>query len=216
MLELSALPLRCQVCRLGCASLPGPCPFHEVRRPAGSVLVHQDERPSSVWYVRRGQVVLGSISESGSDQSSAVRGPDTLLAFEALLGEPVPYRITALTDVVLCVIEASAFRDWVGTLSSPMGAVLELALSEAHSRAAERHALEGTAVRRVSRFLLDRHRKNGNGAGMIPQHVLARVLGMRPETLSRALATLRKSGAIAPGRGVRVADSSRLEKLAGE
>ncbi len=213
-MDVSALPLKCQACRLGVASLPDACPFHEVRRAAGNVLVHQDERPSQVWYLRRGQVVLGSISESGVDQSSAVRGPDTLLGFEALLGESIPYRITALTDVTLCVIDARAFSDWVGSLDSPMGSVLTLALREASRRATERQALEGTAVRRVARFLLDRQKRNGNGA-LTPHHVLARVLGMRPETLSRALRELRRAGAIAPGRGVRVADSLRLEQLAG-
>lgn len=215
-MERSSLPLRCQACRLGIASLPYSCPFHEVRRAAGSVIVHQDERPQCVWYLRRGQVVFGSIDESGTDHSSAVRGPDTLLAVEALLGEPVPYRISALTDVVLCAIEPDALREWVGSLESPMGTVLELALRESGKRAVERQALEGTAVRRLARYLLDRQRKNGNGAMSTPYHVLARVLGMRPETLSRAMSQLRKTGAIAPGRGARIIDGQRLEQLAGE
>lgn len=216
-MEISALPLRCQSCRLGIASQPYPCPFHEVRRTAGSVLVQQDERSPCVWYLRRGQVVLGATNAAGSVQSSAVRGPDTLLAIEALLGEPVPYQISALTDVVLCTLDAEAFRAWVGSLGSPMGSVLELALREAGRRVAERQALEGTAVRRVSRFLLQHHDEAGANADRVPQQVLAQVLGMRPETLSRALARLRAAGAIASGRGaVRIVDVSRLRRLSGE
>jgi CRP-like cAMP-binding protein len=215
-MELSALPLRCQTCRLGVASLPYSCPFHELRRPAGSVLVQQDERSHWVWYLRRGQVVLGSTSESGGDLSCAVRGPDTLLGIENLVGHPVPYQISALTDVVLCALEAAAFREWVGTLGTPMGAVLELALREAGRRVAERHALEGTAVRRVARFLVQRHEADGSGEALhTPQHVLAHILGMRPETLSRALARLRELGVIGAGRGVRVVDNDQLRRLAG-
>ena len=209
------MPFRCQVCRLGAASQPYPCPFYEVRRSEGSVLVQQGERPKSIWYLRRGQVVLGSINESGSEQATAVRGPDTLLGIEALLGDPVPYRITALTDVVLCTIDADAFREWVGSLGSPMGTVLELALRESARRVAERQGVEGTAVRRVSRFLIQRHEQNGSAQRM-PLHVLANVLGMRAETLSRALGELRASGALAPGRGIKIADLGELRRVAGE
>jgi hypothetical protein len=40
------------------------------------------------------------------------------------------------------------------------------------------------------------------------------MLGMKPETLSRALARLRAAGALAPGRRVRVADAALLARLA--
>jgi CRP-like cAMP-binding protein len=94
--------------------------------------------------------------------------------------------------------------------------VLELALREAGCRVAERHALEGTAVRRVARFLLQRQEVDERADALrTPQHVLAHILGMRPETLSRALARLRETGVIAPGRGVRVVDDDKLRRLAG-
>ncbi|MCA9592728.1 MAG: Crp/Fnr family transcriptional regulator [Myxococcales bacterium] len=184
-----------------------------MRRPAGAILIQQDEKPRAVLYVRRGQVAIGSASESGAESSFAVRGPDTLLGLEVLIDERAPYQVTALTDVVFCALEPSAFLGWVGQLDSPMGAVLELAVAEAGRRVQERHGLQGTAVRRVARFLL---KQVESGTLSTPQNVVATVLGMRPETLSRALAKLRTAGALAPGRTVRVTDSSVLDKFANE
>jgi CRP-like cAMP-binding protein len=214
-MDASARPLRCQSCRLGTASEPEECPFYELRKPEGAVLVQQDERSSVVWYLRRGRVVLARLGESGSELACSVRGPDSLLAVEALVGEPVRYQISALTDVVLCAIDVEAFRAWVGELCTPMGAVLSLVLSEHREHVTERQGVEGTAVRRVARYLLKREAENGD-ARATPHNVLSHVLGMRPETLSRALARLRKAQVIAPGRGVRVLDRERLRHFAGE
>lgn len=211
----SSRPLRCQTCRLGAASAPSDCPFFELRKPAGAVLVQQDERSPVVWYLRRGRVVLARLDESGTEQSCAVRGPDSLLAVEALTGQPVRHQISTLTEAVLCAIDADAFRVWVGDLCTPMGAVLSLVLREHAEHVSERQGLDGTAVRRVARYLLHREAQNGDAVSM-PNNVLSHVLGMRPETLSRALARLRDARVIAPGRAVRVLDVESLRRLAGE
>lgn len=49
----------------------------------------------------------------------------------------------------------------------------------------------------------------------LPQHLLAQVLGMRPETLSRAVTELRGQGLVeGGGRDLRVVDLARLQHLA--
>ena len=96
-----------------------------------------------------------------------------------------------------------------------MGAVLELAIEEAQQRVVERRGLAGSAVSRLSRFLLERLERDENRVRM-PQQVLANVLGMRAETLSRAIGKLRAAGAVAPGRGLVVLDADRLSEFSTE
>lgn len=171
--------------------------------------------PQTVWYLRRGRAVFGSLTESGTLGACGVRGSESLLGLESLLGESMPHSVWALTDVVLCSIDVTAFKAWMGRLGSPMGAVLELALRESGRRAADRQALEGTAVQRIARFLLTSHQASGPDDPLdVQQRVVARVLGMRPETFSRALARLRDGRAVARGRSVRIANLDALKKFA--
>lgn len=212
------MPLRCQTCELVVRSGIDECPYRDTRREAGSVLLYQGQKAPSILYLRRGQVVLSTTAASGAEVSCAVRGPDTLLGLEALVDAPMPYQVWALTDVVLCMLDADAFATWVGSTRSPLGATLGFALKEASRRVGERQALEGTAVQRVARFLLQ-HSEAANGGEPLrtPQRLLAGILGMRPETLSRALSELRLAGALAAGRGgLRIRDLERLRQLAVE
>jgi CRP-like cAMP-binding protein len=213
----SPLPLRCQACGLVVRSGINECPYRDTRRNAGTILLHQGQKPPAVLYLRRGQVVLSSTASSGAEVSCAVRGPDTLLGLEALMDLPMPYQVWALTDVVLCSLDADAFKSWIGSTKSPIGATLGFSLQEAARRVGERQALQGTAVKRVARFLVQHAEAANDGEALrTPQRVLAGILGMRAETLSRALAELRDAGALAPGRSVRVRDHERLKKLAAD
>lgn len=210
----SATKPDCDVCALGRASRPGVCPFNETVKPQGTVLVRQGQRPEAAWYIRSGQVLIGVSNDNGAG-SCAVRGPGALLGVEALLGEPSACEAHALSEVVLCTLDAEAFRDWIGPLSSPPGVVLTLALREASRQTDERIALEGSATQRVARFLHGRHIAGaGDSALEIQKQLLARVLGMRPETLSRALAELRERGVLGRGRRVTVVDPAGLERVA--
>lgn len=206
----------CLSCRLGRASLPGRCPFHDVSRPAGTALLTQGEPPQQVWYVKQGTVILTSVDAGGDETLCSLRGPGSLVGMELLRGEPAHCHAWALTPVVLCGLDAETFRAWVGPQNGPIGAVLEFALDEASQRQQERIALSGRAVTRVARFLAaQQHVEPGARLGL--QHrTLARMLGMRAETLSRALGRLRSAGAIAPGSGVRITDMVKLEEIAGD
>ena len=213
----SQLPLRCQACGLVVRSGIDACPFRDTRRSAGTILIHQGAKPTSVLYLRRGQVVLSSTAASGTEVSCAVRGPDTLLGLEALMDLTMPYQVWALTDVALCTLDGHAFKAWLGSEKSPTGAALMFSLQEAARRVGERQALQGTALRRVARFLLQHSEVSTDGEPLrTPHRVLAGILGMRPETLSRALAELRDGGALATGRSVRVTSKDRLRQLAGD
>lgn len=206
----------CQSCPLGKASLPASCPFHNVGRDPGEILVAQGEVPPAVAFVRAGSVVLSSVLPSGDETYCAVRGPGSLFGLELLGGEAAAYQAWALSPVVLCLLSAGAFRQWLGRPDSPMGAVLLLALGEAERRRRDRAALAGTALVRVARFLVERRQIEGRDAPLsVSRQVLARMLGMRPETLSRAVATLRSRGVLAQKGSLRVLDPKRLAGVAG-
>jgi CRP-like cAMP-binding protein len=212
---MTSLPLRCQACELVLRSGATDCPFRDAKKPAGTVLIPEGHKPDGVLYLRRGQVVLSTTSSSGTEASCAVRGPNTLLGLEAVLDRPMPYQVWALTDVAICVLEIGQFKSWLGDMSSPLGAALGYSLEEAARRVGERQALEGTALKRVARFLMQHVENGANGESLdTPHRLLAGMLGMRPETLSRALAELRDLGALGAGRSVRVTSIDRLRSIA--
>jgi CRP-like cAMP-binding protein len=206
----------CEGCVLGRASGPAGCPFGRVRRPAGTLLVAQGERPGAVWYVREGTTLLSASSAGGEETLCALRGAGSLIGLEMLAGGESAHDAWTLSPARLCWLDAEGFREWIGPRDSPLGAVLELALGEAAERRRERIALAGRSVTRLARFLVERHAMEGVDTPLDVEHrVLARMLGMRPETLSRALARLRSAGALGP-HGLVVADHKRLEEIAGE
>lgn len=211
----TSLPLRCQTCGLVLRAGASECPFRDTRKSAGSILLQEGVRPESVVYLRRGQVVLSSSAASGSEVSCAVRGPDTMLGLELLLDRPMPYQVWALSDVVYCSLDRVAAEAWIGERKSPAGAALTYSLEESARRIGERQALQGSALRRAARFLLQQCEAAGSDEPITtPHRVLAGMLGMRPETLSRALAQLRTSGMLVQGRAIQVADVARLRALA--
>lgn len=204
----------CSDCTLGRAN---PCPFHETRLAAGSVLIAQGEKPDRVWLLRRGTVLVSTVSGTGEETQCALRGPGSLIGLEALRDDAAGYQAWTLSDAVVCGLSSERFRSWVGPRDNPLGVVLDLALDEVAERGEERIALAGRTVERVARFLVARRRLEKRDRPLRIQHqLLARMLGMRAETLSRALGKLRDAGAITDGIDVRIADWGKLVELAGE
>jgi CRP-like cAMP-binding protein len=203
----------CATCAIGRAS-PGGCPFREVRAPAGTLLVEQGEPPEQVWWLREGTVLISSTRADGEECACALRGPGTLLGMEALRGRPTDHQAWALSDVVLCRVGAGAFARWA---DGAHALVVDQLLDESARRGEERSALRGRALARVARFLVERRRIEGGDRPLhVEQQLLSRMLGMRSETLSRALNRLRELGALWPRRGVVVRDAATLERIAGE
>ena len=205
----------------GCAECgmarAGSCPFHETRLAAGSVLVAQGEKPDRVWLIKRGTVLVTSVSGTGEETQCALRGPGSLIGLEALRDEASSYQAWTLSDATVCGLSADRFRQWTGPRNNPLGVVVDYALDELVERGEERIALAGRTVERVARFLVARRRLEKRDRPLRVQHqLLARMLGMRAETLSRALGKLREAGAIAEGVDVRIANYERLVELAGD
>ena len=205
----------CGTCSLGNAS-QGRCRLTPTAREAGATLCAQGERPRSIFFVKEGFVALSAVSPRGTELILTLRGPTSLLCTEALHGEPSPFEVRALSRVKLCGISGDALAQWVGPEKSPARVILDLLLSEAKMQRDEVNWRQGDCLSRVARFALAHARFLADRPNAVRKQVVARLLGMRPETLSRCLTRLERDGVLDASRGVRVLDARRLAAIAME
>ncbi|HVP68886.1 MAG TPA: Crp/Fnr family transcriptional regulator [Anaeromyxobacteraceae bacterium] len=213
---LSTVPVSdCSSCSLGIAS-QGRCRFTPSTREAGATLCAQGERPRTVYFVKEGFVALSAVSPKGAELVLTLRGPTSLLCTEALNSEPSPYEVRALSRVKLCGLSGDAMNQWIGPERSPARVVLELLLAESKMQRDEVNFRQGDCLSRVARFALAHAKFLADRPNAVRKQVVARLLGMRPETLSRCLTRLEKDGVLDASRGVRVIDQRRLAAIAME
>jgi len=213
---LSTAPVNdCSACSLGVAS-QGRCRLTPTTREAGATLCAQGERPRTVYFVKEGFVSLSAVSPRGSEMVLTLRGPVSLLCTEALQGDPSPFEVRALSRVKMCGIVGDQMSAWVGPDKSPARAVLDLLLSEGKMQRDEVNYRQGDCLSRVARFALAHARFLADRPNAVRKQMVARLLGMRPETLSRCLTRLERDGVVDASRGVRVLDARRLATIAME
>jgi CRP-like cAMP-binding protein len=202
---------RCSECAVNST---GRCPFTSRRIQAGDRLWMQGDVPGEVVFVRDGLLSLSSTEPSGTESLSTVRGPRSLLGTESLSSRPAYASVEALTDATLCAAPPSQLQQWVGH-ATPAASLVGLLVDEHERNARDTTLRTGPSLARLARFLLDFAKlvDAGRKAPFSKQHV-ARILGMRAETLSRCLRQLVDSGIIESGRHVRVKDPSRLSVIA--
>jgi CRP-like cAMP-binding protein len=169
-----------------------------------------------VYFVKEGFVSLSAVSPRGSEMVLTLRGPSSLLCTEALRSEASPYEVRALSRVRLCGLAGDSLNQWVGPEQGPARAVLDLVLSESKLQRDEVNYRQGDCLARVARFALAHARFLADRPNAVRKQVVARLLGMRAETLSRCLTRLERDGVVDASRGVRVLDSRRLAAIAME
>jgi len=213
---LSTAPVNdCNTCSLGIAS-QGRCRLTPTAREAGATLCAQGERPRTAYFVKEGFVSLSAVSPRGSEVLLTLRGPASLLCTESLHGDPSPYEVRALSRVKLCGIAGDQMSSWIGPDKSPARAILDLLLTEGRLQRDEVNYRQGDCLSRVARFALAHARFLADRPNAVRKQVVARLLGMRPETLSRCLTRLERDGVVDASRGVRVLDPRRLAAIATE
>ncbi len=203
----------CNVCSLGLAS-QGKCRLTPTNREAGATICAQGERPRTVFFVKEGFVALSSVSQKGSELLLTLRGPSSLLCTEALQGEPSLFEVKALSRVKVCGIGGDALAQWIGPERSASRVVLDLLLTEGRQQRDEVNWRQGDCLSRVARFALAHARFLADRPNAVRKQVVARLLGMRPETLSRCLTRLEQDGVLDASRGLKVLDHRRLESIA--
>jgi CRP-like cAMP-binding protein len=185
---------------------------------AGATLYVEGAVAERIWYVLDG--VVGLVRDVGDRRGAGVpwatRRTGTLIGNEALVQDEYADTALALTDATVCSAERASLRRWAaeGTAEAAR-AVMELVIRTHCATEPRPSSAEGTAARRVARWIADESR--GSVAPQIPRAVVAGLLGMLPETFSRALSTLSSRGAIEVSRKeIRVVSAEKLLAEAGE
>jgi CRP-like cAMP-binding protein len=185
-----------------------PSSLHELSAGASREL--GDER--ELIYVVEGRLLVSAVDEKGDEIVSILRGAGTLIGLERLHDIVVPYQLWALSDVQLENFAIEPMKRWIADrLEEPAKSLVKSALEAAGSAVRERTTLHGRVLTRVAKFLVDA--TVGDSALRLPRFVMARILSMRPETLSRALKELEVRGAIALRPRLKVVQQDALRQI---
>ncbi len=196
----------CAHCALGKAT-PGRCPFVRTPFPVGHVFFQQGDPIDAVHFLVQGEVRAFTTDADGNVVRQGLRTTQMLL--DPFATRRTTHRTTAvaITPVEACVLPVADFDVWRGPRDGPTGALLDLALADILVYEREAYRFRRPAVARVASFLLDH--LEGREPLPVQQQLIASLLDMRPETLSRALAKLREAGAITGDRGEVMLASAR-------
>jgi CRP-like cAMP-binding protein len=180
-------PVRsCAECEVGIAAGVGRdrlCPFSDRKRPAGDLLFGEGEVASHVWFVKAGTVALYR-----HERVRAVRFPGTFVGLEALVSDTYIDSARAASAVTVCGLPRRAVDQWLGPAGTIPRTALEVWLGSECEDRLRRSSSDGTAVERLAAWLCEERPQAI--MEVLPRKLIADLLGMRPETFSRALRTL--------------------------
>jgi CRP-like cAMP-binding protein len=202
----------CRTCPMG-ATAVGRCPFTPARVEAASVLCAQGERQPNAWFVREGLLALRTVDARGDESWLALRGPRSLV----YTGPPdttSPFELRTVTEARLCTAPAAVLSAWMGPPGSPSRVLLELLLGELERHRQELGWRSGDSPSRLARFLLNACGEDDEAQALPPKQLVARALGMRPETLSRCLRRFIEQGLVTEEPALRVLDWEGLTAVA--
>lgn len=205
----------CALCPIGMAShveAGSVCPMVDRRRPAGSTLFVAGAPAEAVYYVKHGQIALsrGGTEALGEGAPHALRRAGSLLGLEAIVRPTYLDSARAISDVTVCVTSRAQMLSWLGETGTSR-VVLDCLLETLAADNPSRATTDGSAPQRIARWLLDSTQQR-----RLPRSVLAGLLGMKPETLSRGLASLVRGGSISATRTrIDILDAALLESIAG-
>ncbi len=184
------------------------------KRPAGTCLFVAGEPVDTVFYVKQGAVALARASgdKHGEGTPHAIRRAGSLLGVEGLVRETYIDTARTVTDATVCAAPRNDMVAWTGR-DGAARVLLETMLLTWCSDNPRRATADGSAPQRVAEWLLDGAERKV--ARSLPRSVIAGLLGMKPETLSRAVASLAKRGAVVTNRmRIEIVDRDLLRKIA--
>lgn len=179
---------------------------------SGAPLFQEGERPAATWVVRGGRVrILTFLAASRTFQLERF-GPGQLFGVCCRFGGADRYQCTAVADGPVSALRLPDAAFFSVFQRSP--AVARDACRLCSRRLRGMRAAVGDARRgvrpRLAGILLGLRAAEGDEV-RATRHALAAWLGAAPETVFRALASLRRRGVISTGRGtVRVLDAAAL------
>lgn len=188
------------------------------RFPATVVLFSENDLTDFLHVLIDGQVELFAAANGREGTMTLIKPVATFVLASALTDGAYQLSARTLESSKILMIPAKNVR---AAMESDKDfahkAVLELAGCYHGVVRAYKNLKLRTAVERLANYLLVQHRRQG-GAGEltlpVEKRVLASMLGMSPENLSRALATLKPYGVAVDGAQVRLSTPADLETLA--
>lgn len=187
------------------------------RFPAGVTLIHEGEPADFLHIVLEGAVELYANANNRETSISIERPVSTFILAAAVRDVPqlmsgrtlMPSRILMIPskNIRACIENDRAFG---------LAMIDELAGSFRYMVKTLKSQKLRTAVERLANYLLACSKKEGSPEFVIPleKQLLASLLGMTPESLSRAFGTLRAYGVDLDGNKVRLTKSEDLSVLA--
>lgn len=178
----------------------GQCPFVPKRHRSEEFLYFLGDPAAAMWIVKGGIVALRRL---GRARALCMAGD--LVGAELVIDSPRTDTAEVMTESVLCGAERNTVEEWLGPMS-PARAMLAATIRQA----SRTHTVYGgSSTARVAAWVLDQ--RDREGALRLRRSVIAGLLAMRSETLSRALSALASAGAIAVTRtDIRVMDVEAL------
>ncbi len=185
--------------------------------PADIVIQQQDVRPDFLHVLVSGSVELLRIEGDALATVDVVAEGGLFVAAAVVADSPTLVSAITLGPTVIAFIPAIRVRDALATDPLFSLALLRALASDAQRRdrdLAEMKAL--TAGQRLGRWVLREQGRNSLPHFPIPytKRVLATLLGMSPENLSRSASALAAHGARFKGRTIEVTDAIALDLYA--
>jgi CRP-like cAMP-binding protein len=165
---------------------------------AGEILFLEGEPSAGLWLVQSGRVKVYKLNSQGQEHILRIFGDDdTFNDISAFDGGPNPANAAALSQAVLWILPAQAFRDLIRSDSDFAMGVIQLLSGRVRGliRQIEDLTLYSVTVR-VARLLLKQLNDPALSGTGVTRAALAAHLATTPQTISTALSDLEKTGAI--------------------
>jgi len=187
--------------------------------PKKATLFNEGDPATCFYIVIRGWVSIYRLSADGKRANIGLFGPGESFGEAAMfLSMRFPVNGEVVENARLARMEARAMRRVIE--NDPAVAFALLGSMSRHLRGLVDQIASDrllSADQRVARFLLNLHQGDGEAAKVrLPceKVVIASALGLTPEALSRAFASLRSVGVEVSRRDISISDIARLRKLA--
>lgn len=188
------------------------------RFPPGLELIHEDDPADFLHVVVEGLVEMGASHGSRETTLSFIRPFGTFILAAVLKDQIYLQRARTLEKSRILMIPAAAVRETMRQDVGFMTAITaELATAYRNTVKDLKNQKLRTGAERLANWLLRHHRLQGESDTLtigIEKRVLAARLGMTPENLSRAFATLGAYGVEVQGPKVILHKRRDLEQLA--
>lgn len=197
---------------------------HSISLASGRHLFHRGDHAEYFYMLRTGQIQLYLVSENGQEKVIDIIDPGQIFA-EAVTffeGQTYPVNAIAIQDSRLLAINMAGFRDILRESVDTCFSLLATMCKRLHIQLMEIDNLTlHNATYRLAWHLLNSVPEHSSAATHIalhyPKSVLASRLAIKPETLSRILARLRKDNIIdVKGHEIVLLDTDALRKLLNE